>query len=122
MGIGAVFVLRACPDQPQPNRSVTNFERNHFFNHSRTRTKSQGNRNILIQCAPRITTNSFIKKKKVNLRIIRNWSRQILSALDYLHTAFEKPIIHRDLKCDNMFINGNLGEVRGPSVRISVTL
>ena len=54
---------------------------------------------------------SFIKKKKVNLRIIRNWSRQILSALDYLHTAFDKPIIHRDLKCDNMFINGNLGEV-----------
>lgn len=57
--------------------------------------------------------SSFIKKKKVNLRMIRNWSRQILNALDYLHTGGSGSgvIIHRDLKCDNMFINGNLGEV-----------
>lgn len=61
---------------------------------------------------------SFIKKKKVNLRIIRNWSFQILQALDYLHTHDTKPIIHRDLKCDNMFINGNLGEVRSGTTAV----
>lgn len=31
--------------------------------------------------------------------------------LRYLHTQ-EPPIIHRDLKCDNIFINGNHGEVK----------
>lgn len=31
--------------------------------------------------------------------------------LRYLHGQ-EPPIIHRDLKCDNIFINGNHGEVK----------
>ena len=54
----------------------------------------------------------FIKTRKVNIRTTRKWARQILEALDYLHTAFEHPIVHRDIKCDNIFINGNLGEVK----------
>ena len=70
------------------------------------------------------TLKSFIKKKKVNLRMIRNWSRQILNALDYLHTGGSGSgvIIHRDLKCDNMFINGNLGEVKLGDLGLSCTL
>ena len=51
-------------------------------------------------------------QKNIYLSTLRKWARQILEALDYLHTAFDYPIVHRDIKCDNIFINGNLGEVK----------
>ncbi|PKA49867.1 Serine/threonine-protein kinase WNK2 [Apostasia shenzhenica] len=51
------------------------------------------------------------KHRSVNIRAIKHWCRQILSGLLYLH-SHDPPIIHRDLKCDNIFINGNQGEVK----------
>jgi len=51
------------------------------------------------------------KHRKVDMRAVKSWSRQILRGLSYLH-AREPPVIHRDLKCDNVFINGNSGEVK----------
>ncbi|XP_052482966.1 serine/threonine-protein kinase WNK8 isoform X2 [Gossypium raimondii] len=51
------------------------------------------------------------KHKNVDLKAIKNWSRQILRGLHYLH-SHNPPIIHRDLKCDNIFVNGNNGEVK----------
>ncbi|GJU46329.1 probable serine/threonine-protein kinase WNK10 isoform X1 [Tanacetum coccineum] len=51
------------------------------------------------------------KHKSVDLKAIKNWARQILKGLTYLHSQ-EPPIIHRDLKCDNIFVNGNHGEVK----------
>ena len=48
---------------------------------------------------------------RVELKAIKNWARQILHGLDYLH-SHQPPVIHRDLKCDNIFVNGNHGEVK----------
>ncbi|TPX59601.1 hypothetical protein PhCBS80983_g02368 [Powellomyces hirtus] len=59
------------------------------------------------------TLKNYIRKTKgpVKPKVLRNWCRQILTGLDYLHTR-EPPIIHRDLKCDNIFINGNNGQAK----------
>lgn len=45
------------------------------------------------------------------MKIVRCWIRQILNGLLYLH-SHNPPIIHRDIKCDNIFINGAHGEVK----------
>ncbi|XP_057771708.1 probable serine/threonine-protein kinase WNK9 isoform X2 [Salvia miltiorrhiza] len=52
-----------------------------------------------------------LKHKRTNIRAIKFWCRQILQGLLYLH-SHDPPVIHRDLKCDNIFINGNQGEVK----------
>lgn len=58
------------------------------------------------------TLRQHVKRvKSVKLKIMKKWSKQIISGLNYLHTQ-EPPIIHRDLKCDNIFINGNQGDVK----------
>lgn len=51
------------------------------------------------------------KLKKPNMKIIRRWGKQLLKGLYYLHTQ-SPPIIHRDIKCDNIFINGSHGELK----------
>ncbi|KAL0450925.1 UNVERIFIED_CONTAM: putative serine/threonine-protein kinase WNK5 [Sesamum latifolium] len=58
------------------------------------------------------TLREYRKKyKRVNIRAIKDWARQILEGLDYLH-SHDPPVIHRDLKCDNIFVNGHLGQVK----------
>ena len=58
------------------------------------------------------TLRQYVKKNKINrLKVIKRWCIQILQGLNYLHTQ-PTPIIHRDLKCDNIFINSNSGEIR----------
>ncbi len=43
--------------------------------------------------------------------MLKRWAWQILCGLVYLH-GHNPPIIHRDLKCDNIFINGAQGIVK----------
>ena len=43
------------------------------------------------------------KHKNVDLKALKNWSKQILRGLHYLH-SHNPPIIQRDLKCDNIFV------------------
>nr|XP_009410523.2 PREDICTED: probable serine/threonine-protein kinase WNK5 isoform X1 [Musa acuminata subsp. malaccensis] len=47
----------------------------------------------------------------VNIGAIKSWARQILHGLAYLH-RHDPPVIHRDIKCDNILINGHLGHVK----------
>lgn len=51
------------------------------------------------------------KHKHVSMKALKKWSKQILKGLNYLHTH-EPCIIHRDLNCSNVFINGNIGQVK----------
>lgn len=49
--------------------------------------------------------------KRINPKVLKSWCRQILKGLHFLHTR-QWPIIHRDLKCDNIFITGTTGSVK----------
>lgn len=51
------------------------------------------------------------KHRKVELKAIKYWAIQVLKGLIHLH-SHSPPIIHRDLKCDNIFVNGNAGQIK----------
>uniref|UniRef100_H3B9Q2 non-specific serine/threonine protein kinase n=1 Tax=Latimeria chalumnae TaxID=7897 RepID=H3B9Q2_LATCH len=58
------------------------------------------------------TLKTYLRRFKVmKPKVLRSWCRQILKGLHFLHTR-TPPIIHRDLKCDNIFITGPTGSVK----------
>ncbi|KRX18043.1 Serine/threonine-protein kinase WNK1 [Trichinella nelsoni] len=58
------------------------------------------------------TLKLYIKRfKKINVKVLKSWCRQILKGLAFLHSR-DPPVIHRDLKCDNIFITGTTGSVK----------
>lgn len=60
----------------------------------------------------RAPARRYLKRFKVmKPKVLRSWCRQILKGLLFLHTR-TPPIIHRDLKCDNIFITGPTGSVK----------
>lgn len=58
------------------------------------------------------TLKQYLKRARaVKLKVIRRWCHNLLEGIAYLHD--QRPaIMHRDLKCDNIFINGHVGEVK----------
>ena len=68
------------------------------------------------------TLKSFITKVQViRNKIAKRWAVQILKGLEYLH-SHDPLIIHRDLKCDNIFINGTSGDLRIGDLGLSTVL
>lgn len=63
---------------------------------------------------------------KPKLKVIKKWCIEILKGLNYLHTykinGETTPIIHRDIKCDNVFINSNSGEIKIGDLGLSTTM
>ncbi|CAD8088663.1 unnamed protein product [Paramecium sonneborni] len=53
------------------------------------------------------------------LKVIKNWCRQILLGLEYLH---KQNIIHRDLKCENLLIDTNNNELKIGDLGLSIQL
>ena len=59
--------------------------------------------------------------KHPRLRVVKLWCLEILKGLKYLHEHVP-PIIHRDIKCDNIFINKNTGEVKIGDLGLGIIL
>ncbi|KAJ6233575.1 wnk kinase [Anaeramoeba flamelloides] len=58
------------------------------------------------------TLREYVSKAgKLGTAVIKKWCVQILEGLDHLH-SHEPPIIHRDIKCDNIFVDGKTGNVK----------
>uniref|UniRef100_A0A6N2MTL6 non-specific serine/threonine protein kinase n=1 Tax=Salix viminalis TaxID=40686 RepID=A0A6N2MTL6_SALVM len=51
------------------------------------------------------------KHRHVSLKALKKWSKQVLEGLEFLHTH-DPCVIHRDLNCSNIFVNGNSGQVK----------
>lgn len=64
---------------------------------------------VITELALSGTLKEYIRKiNNVNLRVIKKWCIQILEGIEFLH---EQKIAHRDLKCNNIFINSNTGNI-----------
>ncbi|XP_049896733.1 LOW QUALITY PROTEIN: serine/threonine-protein kinase WNK4-like [Epinephelus moara] len=58
------------------------------------------------------TLKTYLRRfREMKLKLLQRWSFQILKGLQFLHSRCP-PILHRDLKCDNVFITGPTASVK----------
>ncbi|EGR27072.1 mitogen activated protein kinase family protein, putative [Ichthyophthirius multifiliis] len=78
---------------------------------------------FITECLSGGSLKQHLKKiGKPKLKIIKNWCRQILSGLVYLHQQKPYSIIHRDIKCENIFINTTNNEIRIGDLGLAISL
>ena len=71
--------------------------------------KQCGDLVVITELAMSGTLKEYIRKiNNVKLRVVKRWCKQILDGISFLH---RQNIVHRDLKCTNIFINSNTGNV-----------
>uniref|UniRef100_A0A158P653 non-specific serine/threonine protein kinase n=1 Tax=Angiostrongylus cantonensis TaxID=6313 RepID=A0A158P653_ANGCA len=80
------------------------------------RTDPSGKRKSLISLKHALGTlycswNETLDETTSVFQVLKSWCRQILKGLSFLHSR-NPPVIHRDLKCDNIFITGTTGSVK----------
>uniref|UniRef100_A0A3B4BGE3 Protein kinase domain-containing protein n=1 Tax=Periophthalmus magnuspinnatus TaxID=409849 RepID=A0A3B4BGE3_9GOBI len=58
------------------------------------------------------TLKTYLRRfRQMKLKLLQRWSFEILKGLQFLHSR-SPPIIHRDLKCDNIFITGPTASIK----------
>ena len=60
---------------------------------------------ILEECFIGISLTDFLKKNNFDINLFNTIYMQICEAVDYLHTGFSKPIIHRGVNPENILVN-----------------
>ena len=84
--------------------------------------KSTGNVNFITEVFTLGTLRQYRQKHRhVSMRTVKNWARQTLEGLHYLHNH-TPCIIHRDLNCSNIFVNGNTGILKIGDLGLAATL
>ncbi|XP_059295332.1 serine/threonine-protein kinase WNK8-like [Lycium ferocissimum] len=67
--------------------------------------------NMITELFPSGSLKKYTNGVGVDLASIKNWGRQILEGLRFLHSQSPK-IIHRDIKCDNVFVDSGGKQVK----------
>ncbi|XP_023553373.1 probable serine/threonine-protein kinase WNK11 isoform X2 [Cucurbita pepo subsp. pepo] len=84
--------------------------------------KLHGTLNFITEVCTSGNLREYRKKhRQVSLKALKKWCKQILKGLHYLHTH-EPCVIHRDLNCSNLFVNGNVGQVKIGDLGMAATV